>query len=141
MPLNDLPRIHLYRRMVQAKLFIDRNFHESIDVSDIADEASYSKFHFLRTFRDIYGRTPHQYLIHVRLENAKQLLADGCSVTHACMAVGFDSMGSFTSLFKRRAGVTPSDFRKLQLARKRQMLERPLTFIPGCMIEHGKAAR
>jgi AraC-like DNA-binding protein len=140
MSVGDLPRINLYRRIVQAKLYIDRFFSESIDVDDIADEACYSKFHFIRTFNDIYGRTPHQYLIHVRLENAKRLLSEGSSVTYACMAVGFDSAGSFTALFKRRNGITPSEFRRLRLARKQHMLDRPLSFIPGCMIEHAKVA-
>lgn len=47
--------------MVQAKLFIDFNYAESIDISNIADEACFSKFHFIRLFKKIYGRTPHQY--------------------------------------------------------------------------------
>ena len=141
MSVNDLPRIHLYRRIVQAKLFIDRNFEENINAENIADEASYSKFHFIRTFRSIYGRTPHQYLIHVRVEAAKKLLAAGVSVTEACMAVGFESMGSFTVLFKRRTGVTPSEFRREQIARNQKMREHPLAFIPGCVVEHAKIAK
>ena len=138
---ENLPRIDLYRRIVKAKLFIDRNFHEPIDVNDIADEASYSKFHFIRTFREIYGKTPHQYLIEVRVEHAKELLADGHNVTDACMAVGFDSMGSFTALFKRRTGSTPSQYRLAKTRRKQQMLDQPLLFIPGCIIEQANATK
>ena len=141
MSVEEIPRIHLYRRIVQAKLFIDRNFGENINAEDIADEASYSKFHFIRTFKGIYGRTPHQYLIHVRIEAAKKLLATGVSVTEACMAVGFESMGSFTSLFKRRTGVTPSEFGRFQLSRNQKMREHPLTFIPGCVVAHAKLAK
>jgi transcriptional regulator GlxA family with amidase domain len=69
-----LPKLDNCRRIVQAKLFIDGNFSEAIDAGEIADEARYSKFHFIRTFKSIYGRTPHQYLTHVRVEKAKGML-------------------------------------------------------------------
>ena len=127
-----LPKLDLYRRIVQAKLFIDSNYAERIDAGEIADEACYSKFHFIRTFKSIYGRTPHQYLTHVRIERAKELLEQEVSVTEACFAVGFDSLGSFTSLFKRRAGVTPSEYQRQQLERKDEISKEPLRFIPGC---------
>ena len=128
-----LPKLDLYRRIVQAKLFIDSNFAEAIDAGEIADEACYSKFHFIRTFKSIYGRTPHQYLTHVRVERAKEMLEQGVSVTEACFAVGFDSLGSFTGLFKRRAGLTPSEYQRRQLERCAQMKQEPLRFIPGCV--------
>jgi AraC-like DNA-binding protein len=132
MTSNDLPKLDLYRRIVQAKLFIDSNFAEPIDAGEIADEACYSKFHFIRTFKSIYGRTPHQYLTHVRVERAKEMLEHGVSVTEACFAVGFDSLGSFTELFKRRAGLTPSEYQRRQLERRTQIEREPLRFIPGC---------
>jgi AraC-like DNA-binding protein len=134
-PNETLPKLDLYRRIVQAKLFIDSNYAESIDAGEIADEACYSKFHFIRTFKSIYGRTPHQYLTHVRIERAKGMLENGTSVTEACFGVGFDSLGSFTGLFKRRAGLTPSQYQRLQLERKAEIKKEPLRFIPGCFAE------
>ena len=131
---ENLPKLDLYRRIVQAKLFIDSNYAERIDAGEIADEACYSKFHFIRTFKSIYGRTPHQYLTHVRIERAKELLEQEVSVTEACFAVGFDSLGSFTSLFKRRAGVTPSEYQRQRLERKAEIIREPLKFIPGCFV-------
>lgn len=132
MLVENLPKIYLYRRIVQAKLFIDGNYHENIDAREIADEACYSKFHFIRTFRSIYGKTPHQYLTSVRIEKAKELMEAEASVTEACFAVGFDSLGSFTELFKRRTNLTPSEYRRRKLERKKQMLEKPLSFVPAC---------
>lgn len=136
MPAENLPKIYLYRRIVQAKLFIDANYWESINAGEIADEACYSKFHFIRTFKGIYGKTPHQYLTAVRIEKAKELLEAEKSVTEACFSVGFDSLGSFTELFKRRIGLTPSEYRREKLERKRQVLEKPLSFIPSCFAEY-----
>jgi len=141
MPAESLPKLDLYRRIVQAKLFIDDNFAEPIDAGDIADEACYSKFHFIRTFKSIYGRTPHQHLTHVRVEKAKEMLKAGVSVTETCFAVGFDSLGSFTRLFKRRVGLTPSVYRQQQLERKEQMREEPLRFIPGCFAMQFSSSR
>src|SRR5215831_19239930 len=129
---ENLPKLDLYRRIVQAKLFIDSNYAERIDAGEIAGEACYSKFHFIRTFKSIYGRTPHQYLTHVRIERAKELLEQEVSVTEACFAVGFDSLGSFTGLFKRRVGLTPSEYQRRQLERLEQIKKEPLRFIPGC---------
>ena len=131
-----LPKLDLYRRIVQAKLFIDANFSDQIDASDIADEACYSKFHFIRTFKSIYGRTPHQHLTHVRVEKAKEMLERGESVTETCFAVGFDSLGSFTRLFKGRVGHTPSEYRRRQVERLEQIRQEPLRFIPGCFAMH-----
>jgi len=136
MPGSDLPKLDLYRRIVQAKLFIDRNYAQHMDAGEIADEACYSKFHFIRTFKSIYGKTPHQYLSAVRVEKAKEMLERGVSVTDACFGVGFDSLGSFTGLFKRRAGVTPSAYQRTKLDRKTEMAKEPLRFIPGCFAAH-----
>jgi AraC-like DNA-binding protein len=130
--MNDLPKLDLYHRIVQAKLFIDSNFAERIDAGAIAGEACYSKFHFIRAFKSIYGRTPHQYLTHVRVERAKAMLEQGASVTEVCFAVGFDSLGSFTGLFKRRTGLNPSKYQRQQLERRAQIKKEPLRFIPGC---------
>ena len=78
--MEQYPRQYLYLRTVRAKLFIDANFASDIDLDKIADEACFSKFHFVRLFKSIYGRTPHQYLTDVRIEQAKEYLADGQTV-------------------------------------------------------------
>lgn len=132
------PKIYLYRRIVQAKLFIDRHFEQKMDLELIADEAHFSKFHFIRLFKSIYGQTPHQYLIYRRLEKAKTLLKQGVSVADACFSVGFESITSFSGLFTRTVGQTPSAFvRQYRQVRIRQ--ERtPLAFVPGCYAyQHG----
>lgn len=129
------PRQYLYLRTVRAKLFIDENFGSNIDLNKIADEACFSKFHFVRLFRSIYGRTPHQYLTDVRIDKAKEHLADGQTVAFACYNVGFDSISSFTGLFKRRTGLTPRQYQIDRLNFKEAVAAKPLHHIPGCFAE------
>lgn len=72
-----------------------------------------SQFHFIRQFEAVFGSTPHQLRIQARIERAKHmLLRDEASVTEVCMDIGFSSLGSFSSLFTRRVGVSPSDYRR-----------------------------
>src|SRR5471030_2310888 len=135
MQQQPYPKIYLYRRIVYAKLFIDRNFAEKIDLNNIADEAFFSKFHFIRLFNTIFKKTPHQYLSHVRIEKAKDLLKTEMSVTQVCYAVGFESPSSFTGLFKRVTGQTPALYRSLQHQKKKEIAKTPLKFIPNCFAE------
>ena len=132
---EKFPKIYLYKRIVQAKLFIDGHFCDNIDLDNISDEAYFSKFHFIRLFKTIYGSTPHQYLTRVRIENAKELLQKGASVTETCVHVGFDSIGSFTSLFKRFTCQSPADYRQQFQKRKEEIIKYPLRFIPNCFAE------
>jgi AraC-like DNA-binding protein len=133
--MDQYPRQYLYLQIVRAKLFIDSNFDKAIDLDKIADAACFSKFHFVRTFKSIYGRTPHQYLTHVRIERSKELLAEGETVAAVCFKVGFDSVTSFTGLFKRRTGKTPRQYQDERLDFKNSVAARPLGHIPGCFAE------
>lgn len=134
--MEQYPKIYLYRRIVQAKLFIDTHFGDNIDVVNIANEAYFSRFHFIRLFKTIYNKTPHQYLTIVRIENAKQLLINNVTVSEVCFLVGFDSVSSFTGLFKRAVGITPSAYQQQQSERRREISATPLKFIPNCFAEN-----
>lgn len=133
--MHTYPKQYLYRRIVGAKLFIDEHFAAQIDLDNIADEACFSKFHFMRVFKTIYGKTPHQYLTDVRINRAKELLADEATVARTCFSVGFDSLGSFTGLFRRRVGLTPAAFQTAAQAKRDEIAERPLKFVPNCFVE------
>jgi AraC-like DNA-binding protein len=130
--VDRYPHVYLYKRIVQAKLFIDHNFAQAIDLNNISGEASFSKFHFIRLFKSIYGKTPHQYLTQVRIENAKQLLQKEISVTETCFAVGFDSLSSFTALFSRYAKLSPSIYQRQFMQKQVLIKSKPLQFIPAC---------
>lgn len=134
----EYPRVYLYRRVVQAKLFIDHNYADKIDLDNIADEAYFSKFHFIRLFKTVYGKTPHQYLKTVRIEKAKQLLKTGKTVSEACFLVGFDSLSSFSGLFRRMVGQPASAYAETFQHQQAQIARKPLAFVPGCYAyQHG----
>ena len=129
------PRIYHYRRIVQAKLFIDENYQTVINLNRIANEASFSKFHFIRLFKNVYRQTPHQYLIAVRLEKSKLLLQQGVAVSEACTEVGFESVNSFVLLFKRNFASTPAQYQRAWIMRQAEWRRTPLKFIPSCFAD------
>ncbi|HEX8332480.1 MAG TPA: AraC family transcriptional regulator [Segetibacter sp.] len=133
--MKTYPKIYIYNRIVQAKLFIDNNFGDSIDLNNIADEAYFSKYHFIRLFKAIYGKTPHQYLIWVRVEKAKLLLQKDYSISDVCVGVGFESPGSFATLFKQYTKISPSVYQQNFKTRQALIKEAPLRFIPHCFAE------
>jgi len=132
---HQYPKLYFYRRIVQAKLYIDDHYGDSIDLSNIADEAYFSKFHFIRAFKNTYGKTPHQYLIYVRIEKARELLKNGTPVSEVCYTVGFESLSSFSGLFKRMAGLSPSAYVAQQQNLQQQLKKSPLSFVPACFAE------
>jgi len=89
-------------------------------------------------FKSIYGKTPHQYLTQVRIEKAKELLNQSFSVSEICYSIGFDSVSSFTGLFKKIYSLTPSAYQQSCRLRREKIKLRPLSFIPNCFAEqHG----
>ena len=125
----------IYQRVAAAKIFIDENYHEAIDLDEISQKAFLSRFHFHRLFTKIYRRTPHQYVTQKRLEKAKDLLAENKPVTDVCCEVGFESIGSFSVLFKKEIGFAPTYYRNMAWLKKQKQKEQPKKFIPHCFIE------
>jgi AraC-like DNA-binding protein len=106
-------REELYRRLQRARDFAEASLGRAITLDDIAKIACLSPTHLLRTFRQLFGETPHRYLVRRRLEHAAELLAaSDRSVTEVCLEVGYESLGSFSSLFRRRYGISPDRYRR-----------------------------
>ncbi len=106
-------REELYRRLHRARDFIASSFAENISLEDVARVACLSPNHLLRTFKQLFHCTPHQYLTSRRLLQARQLLIlTDSSVTDVCLSVGFESLGSFSTLFRRHVGLSPENFRR-----------------------------
>jgi AraC-like DNA-binding protein len=132
MSTEEYPQIYLYRRLVQAKLFIDANYARAIDLKSIADEAAFSRFHFIRLFKRAYGKNPHQYLTAVRIRKACELLREGIPVSDVCVMVGFESLTSFSGLFKKLMATTPSAYLMRHREMQQSVRTTPLRYVPGC---------
>jgi AraC-like DNA-binding protein len=107
-----MPRQHPARFLLRAKDLVDARYFELLTVRDLATAAHLSPSHFSRQFGHTFGESPHQYLLTRRLERAAALLrTSDWSVTAICFAVGWNSVGSFTTSFGRVYGVTPLAYR------------------------------
>lgn len=107
-------RAELYRRLALARDYIDASIARQVDVTQAADVACLSYYHFLRLFRQAFGETPHKYLTRRRLERAQMLLEKtNRTITEICEDIGFESLGSFSWLFRKHVGVSPDRYRRM----------------------------
>jgi AraC-like DNA-binding protein len=124
------PSTDVYERLCRARNFIDVCYDHPLNLDDISSKACFSRYHFLRLFRQAFDKTPHQYLVERRIERAKELLrAPNSSVTDVCFEVGFQSLGSFSSLFHKTVGHPPITYR--EQARKSASAR---SHVPGCFL-------
>jgi AraC-like DNA-binding protein len=107
----NLPE-YLYIRVRQSKHFMEKYYADKIELEKIAMAACMSRFHFVRVFQTIYGVTPRQFLKDVRINKAKVLLKDGLTIASVCYEVGYDSVPTFSSAFKRGTGLSPAKYRQ-----------------------------
>lgn len=105
--------------VIGVRNYIDNNYDADLNLEVISRLRFISKFHLLRLFKKHYGLTPRQYLINKRIEKSKEQLKNGLSVTETCFAVGFESLGSFSTLFRYKTGKSPSEFQKEQFSRSK----------------------
>ena len=100
------------RHLLRAKDLADSRYPDPLGVDDLARAAGLSRAHFSREFRAAFGESPHEYLLTRRMERAAALLRNtDRSVADVCLSVGLQSIGSFTTSFKRTYGVTPTEYR------------------------------
>jgi AraC-like DNA-binding protein len=100
------------RHLLRARDLADARYSEPLDVDDLARAAGLSRAHFSREFQRAFGESPHAYLLTRRLERAAALLrSTDHSVLDICLAVGLQSVGSFTTTFTRTYGLSPTAYR------------------------------
>jgi AraC-like DNA-binding protein len=109
---HGLPQHH-YIHIRQSKAFMDKYHGDKIELDKIAAAAFMSRFHYIRVFQQVYGKTPRQYLRDLRIQKAKALLKKGYSVSRVCLEVGYDSLPTFSKVFKRGTGHSPKEYREL----------------------------
>lgn len=124
--MNHGPTLLTHLRL--ARDHIDRHFEEPLNLDQLARVAGVSKFHFARSFESAYGETPIRYLTRRRIERAQDLLRSAnLTITEVCMAVGFTSLGSFSTRFTALVGESPTAYRDRWAARGGAR-------VPGCFL-------
>jgi len=126
------PRHATNRRLLRARDAMDGSYADALDIEALADSVHLSRAHFIRSFREVFGETPHRYLQRRRIERAMWLLrGTDTSVTEICFDVGFSSLGTFSRTFREIVGVSPRVYRDREQAAPRAAVR---AGVPGCMV-------
>jgi len=100
-------------RLRRAAAYIHDNLAENLSLDTLAAEATMSRYHFVRAFKAAFGKTPHQYVIHRRIERARLLLkTTGTPISELAFRLGYDDVSRFSMHFRRLTGSTPAAFRR-----------------------------
>jgi AraC-like DNA-binding protein len=120
-------------RLSRARDLLRDSESQALSIDEIARQAAMSPYHFIRQFRALFGETPHQFRMRIRLEHAKRLLVADVPVTDMCVQLGYSSLGSFSTLFAQHCGLAPSIYRQ----RMRPLVQAPGLWprqpVPGCL--------
>jgi AraC family transcriptional regulator len=107
-------RIELARRVRRGRNLLLSSRSRPIALKEAAREACMSPYHFHRTFRQLFGQTPHEFVTHYRVQRAAHdLCHTRKSVTEICFENGFESLPSFSALFRKRLGMSPTRLRQV----------------------------
>lgn len=129
-------------RLCNARDQLQQVGHDELSIADIANTAAMSRFHFIRQFKAVFGETPIRLRTRSRLDEAKQrLVGTDESVTDICMAVGFSSLGSFSTLFAKRFGQSPSSYRRALSGCEAQLKPDCMTLMRGSWESEAQISR
>jgi AraC-like DNA-binding protein len=121
------------QRLLRARDYLHAQLHAGPTLAELARESGLSRAHLAREFAASFGVPPHQYLMQLRFDRAKRALAAGDRVTDVCLELGFESLGSFSTSFHRRTGLSPRAWQK----RARPFVQSrgiPMLFVPMCYL-------
>ena len=124
----------LLLRLRYSRDYLAAHFADPWSLAAAAQLACLSPFHYQRVFAQAFGETPHAFLTRVRMQHARQLLVDTeLPVTFVCQAVGYASLGTFSTRFHQAAGCSPTEDRRSAHRCFPGYRTRPPQFIPTCL--------
>jgi len=122
-----------FKRLSSGRDYIADNYLDTFSLTDAANNSFMSPFHFSRFFKKTYGETPNEFLIKLRIEKAKKMLiTENFNVSEVCERVGYLSLGSFSSLFNKHVGMSPTLYRRTLWALSSEPFRYPSQVIPSC---------
>ncbi len=102
-----------YKQVRQSRAFMQECYAGRVELEDLAKAAFMSRFHYVRIFQRMYGLTPRMYLRDLRISKAKLLIKEGVPITQVCLEIGYQSLPTFSSVFKKCTGYTPKEYQGL----------------------------
>jgi len=103
----------LVPRLLQARQFIEARYLDPIKTADVAEHVALSEYHFARLFKSAFELTVHQYVIRLRLDEARHRLElSNQRVTDIALDVGYNSLSAFITAFRKYCGVSPSMYQE-----------------------------
>jgi AraC-like DNA-binding protein len=123
-----------FARLCRARERLRESESPLPSVRELAHEAGFSTTAFIRRFAALFGCTPHRFRTHARIERARRLLAtQDLNITDVCLDVGCTSLGSFSTRFASRVGMSPVAYRRAIRERATLPASSPRSPWPGCM--------
>ncbi|MGQ5389991.1 helix-turn-helix transcriptional regulator [Paenibacillus sp. M.A.Huq-84] len=98
------------RKVEKVINYMTEYFPNPLTLQEIADQIGISPSYLGSIFKEVTGTAPINYLVDIRLRKAKDLLRDGYSVTEAAEKVGFNDVFYFSKCFKKREGMSPTQY-------------------------------
>lgn len=98
----------------RAADFLKEQYSASFSIEEVSCVAGLSTFYFIRAFKAYTGKTPYAFYMEAKIEKAKELLQHkNLSITEIALETGFSNAGHFSTVFRRKTGVTPTEYRKI----------------------------
>lgn len=99
--------------------YLRDQYDDKYSLEEAAQIARLSPYHFIRTFKAYTSKSPYEYLMFVKINKAKELLSSNMySITEICFMCGFNSLSNFINYFRKKVGISPSEYRKILNVRK-----------------------
>ncbi len=127
----DMRSLDTIAWLIRSRRYLAENFRQSPDLRVAAFAAGYSRYHYHRLFKELFGETPWEYVSRLQFEEAKRLLClSSLSVSDVCLDVGYESLASFSNAFSDRYGCPPTEIRRIFAI----PFQRTHCFIPYCFV-------
>ena len=126
-----------YKKVCLGRDFLTKHYARYFDLGEVASYSCMSKYHFSRIFSEVFGESPYQYISKLRIEQAKRLLVTSeLGINEICDMVGYTSSGSFSFLFRKKTGMSPTQYRSKLWELAKDPLTHPVESIPLCYAHH-----
>ena len=126
-----------YKKICLGRDYLQEHFSDSFSLTEVAKYSCMSQYHFSRVFTNVFGESPNTFVARLRIEKAKKMLiTEKFSIGEICESVGYFSIGSFSSLFRKKVGMSPTQYRRKLWSLSSEPLSYPMQSIPLCYAQN-----